>query len=128
MPDRVHVLIAEDQGLIASLIEITLMDEGMRPTVVASGDEALAALDSETPFQVLVTDIRMGSGPDGWGVAASARALNPAILVVYMTGDSMGEWRAKGVPGSLLVAKPFIPEQIVEAVMGLLDGPMREAL
>jgi CheY-like chemotaxis protein len=122
MSDCVHVLIAEDQGLIASLIEITLIDEALTPTVVTSGAEALAALDAETSFRVLVTDIRMEPGPDGWTVAAHARERQPGIHVIYITGDSMDAWRARGVPGSMLIAKPFAPEQIVVAVMGLLDG------
>ncbi len=122
MSDSVHVLIAEDQGLIASLIEVTLIDEALQPTVVASGIEALAVLGEETPFQVLVTDIRMGPGPDGWDVAVQARERRPGIHVIYITGDSMDDWRAKGVPGSLLIAKPFFPDEILRAVRGLLAG------
>ncbi|KQY84582.1 response regulator [Brevundimonas sp. Root1423] len=122
MSDSVHVLIAEDQGLIASLIEITLIDEALTPTVASSGAEALTALEADTPFQVLITDIRMEPGPDGWIVAAEARRRHPAIHVVYITGDSMEAWRTQGVPGSLLIAKPFVPDQIVRAVTGLLEG------
>ena len=116
----VCVLIAEDEVLIADLVEATLGDEGLAATVTYSGSAAMAALEtSPTGFQVLVTDIRVGA-PDGWAVAHAARKLNPAIGVIYMTGDSMRDWTDNGVPGSLLISKPFVPAQIVTAVMTLL--------
>lgn len=118
-----RVLIAEDQALIAALIEAALADEGYQVTTVYSGSDALAALGGpDSPFDVLVTDIRMEPGPDGWTVAGTAREDQPGIAVVYMTGDSMSDWRAKGVTDSVLVAKPFVPEQVLAAIAGLLPG------
>lgn len=120
----VCVLIAEDEVMIASLIEATLEDEGLTTTVAHSGGEALKALEAApTGFHVLVTDIRVGPPPDGWAVAHVAREANPAIGVIYITGDSMEEWRANGVPDSVLITKPFVPAQIVAAVMALLNQP-----
>lgn len=121
---NVCVLIAEDEVLIASLIEATLEDEGLATTVAHSGREALTALEATpTGFHVLITDIRVGHPPDGWAVAHAAREANPAIGVIYITGDSMEEWRANGVPDSVLITKPFVPAQIVAAVMTLLNQP-----
>lgn len=122
-----RVLVAEDQALIAALIEATLLDEGYVVSTVYSGADAIAALGGPaSPFDVLVTDIRMEPGPDGWAVAAKAREGEPEIAVVYMTGDSMAEWRGKGVAGSVLLAKPFVPEQVSAAVADLLDGRARK--
>src|SRR3954467_16001741 len=45
----------------------------------------------------------------GWDVARRARANNPALPVVYITGANAHEWAAQGVPQSLLLAKPFAP-------------------
>lgn len=118
----VCVLIAEDEVLIADLMEATLGDEGLASTVAYSGSAAMAELEtSPTGFQVLVTDIRVGAPPDGWAVAHAARKLNPAIGVIYITGDSMQDWNDNGVPGSVLISKPFVPAQIVTAVMALLN-------
>lgn len=123
MKKRGRVLIAEDQALIAALIEATLADEGYEVTTVYSGSDAVTALNGcASPFDVLVTDIRMEPGPDGWTVAAKAREGDPGIAVVYMTGDSMDEWRARGVADSTLLAKPFVPEQVLTAIADLLTG------
>ena len=120
-PD-ICVLIAEDEGLIAALIEMTLEDEGLTTSIACSGREAAETIKAHpTGFRILVTDIRVGAPPDGWAVACAARAANPAIGVIYITGDSMGEWRTKGVSESILIAKPFLPSQVATAVQTLLD-------
>lgn len=121
--DSVCVLIAEDEVLIASMIEAVLADEGLETKVVNTGREAVVALrDKPSGFQVLVTDIRLGSPPEGWEIAHVAREGNPAIGIIYITGDSMDQWRAHGVPESVLISKPFVPAQIVTAVMTLLNA------
>ena len=70
----------------------------------------------------MITDIRLSAGPDGWAVARRARELVPNMPVVYMSGDSSQEWSSKGVPNSLMVAKPFAPAQIITAVSTLLNA------
>jgi len=120
----ISVLIAEDEVLIGALLEASLADEGLDTTVALTGSDAVHTLKGGSKtFQVLITDIRLGGKPDGWGVAQCAREVNPDIGVIYITGDSMEDWRAKGLPDSVLIAKPFVPAQIVTAVMNLLNKP-----
>jgi CheY-like chemotaxis protein len=123
MKTSVRVLLAEDQALIAALVEATLEDEGCEVTTVCSGSDAITALGEHgSSFRVLITDIRMEPGPDGWTVANMAREAHPRIAVVYMTGDSMDDWKARGVQGSVLLSKPFVPDQVLAAIESLLPG------
>ena len=118
----ISVLIVEDEVMIGVLLESALTDEGLDTTVALTGSDAVHTLKGGAKtVQVLITDIRLGGKPDGWGVAQCAREVNPDIGVIYITGDSMEDWRAKGVPDSVLIAKPFVPAQIVTAVMNLLN-------
>lgn len=57
----------------------------------------------------------------GWEVAVRARELKPDLPVVYVTGDSGHEWASRGVPGSVVVSKPFAPAQIVVALASLAN-------
>ena len=41
--------------------------------------------------------------------------------VVYMTGTQGEDWASKGVPNSVLLAKPFAPAQLVTAISNLLN-------
>lgn len=114
------ILLADDEVLIRDLVEETLQEAGYEVTTAATGAEALAALENAA-FVGLVTDINFGGPPVGWDVASRAREINPAIAVVYMTGDSAHEWNAHGVPQSTVVSKPFAPSQIAVAVAHLLN-------
>lgn len=75
----------------------------------------------DTPRQTF--DITLGRDKlDGWEVARHAREADPAFPVVYMSGDSTEDWASKGVPNSIMLAKPFAPAQLVTAVAQLLNG------
>jgi len=54
-------------------------------------------------------------------VARQARALNPALAVLYVSGDSAHDWRRHGVAGSRLVHKPFATDEILAALDGLIQ-------
>jgi DNA-binding response OmpR family regulator len=120
----VLILLAEDESLIALSIEEALQEGGFAVLSAESGEEAVAAIDTDSHLFVgLITDVRLGAGPDGWDVARRAREVYPNIAVVYMSGDSAAEHRSRGVPGSLMVQKPFATAQIVNAIAALLDPP-----
>ena len=117
------VLVVDDEPLIALSIADTLDEAGFAHDMCYSGDTAVSALASPNPrYCALITDIRLGQGPNGWEVARHARELHADIPVVYITGDSAAEHGAYGVPDSVLIAKPFVAAQIVTALSNLLNS------
>lgn len=120
--DRPTVLVVDDEPLIAQLVQETLEEAGFEVILAICHAEAVEALKARIgELFGLVTDINLGSGPNGWDVAASARELMPALPVVYVTGDSGHQWPSSGVPRSVVVTKPFAPAQIVVALSGLAN-------
>jgi len=116
------LLLVEDEALIRDLLEVALHDAGFELAIAPEGTKALAELDVDaTRFRAVITDVKLGPGPDGWDVARRARELVPDMPVVYMSGDSANDWASKGVPNSIMVAKPFAPVQIITAVTTLLN-------
>jgi DNA-binding response OmpR family regulator len=59
---------------------------------------------------------------DRWEVAQQAREIEPDLLVVYMSGAAAANWTSKGVPNSIMLAKPFAPAQLLTAVSTLLNS------
>lgn len=117
------VLLAEDDQLMQGLVEETLIEGGFEIAIAATGEEAISLLTSkEIEYRVLVTDINLASKLDGWDVARAAREIDPAFPVVYMSGAAADEWASKGVPNSIMLAKPFAPAQLVTAVSQLLNN------
>jgi CheY-like chemotaxis protein len=123
MEASVLILLVEDEQLIALSVQEALEDGGYTVSVATSGADAIAVLD-EAGDQVcaLVTDIRLGVGPDGWDLARHARELNPRLPIVYMSGDSSHGHSSRGLPDSLMIQKPFAPVQIVTAISTLLNA------
>ncbi|MBR1238390.1 response regulator [Bradyrhizobium sp. AUGA SZCCT0177] len=122
MDDVVAVLVVEDDQVIRDLVEEALSDGGFESAITPSGNEAITLLKGDSKFRAVVTDIDLPGGLDGWEVARVAREIDPAMPVVYMTGTHGEEWASKGVPNSLLLAKPFALAQLVTAVSQLLNG------
>lgn len=118
-----HVLVLEDEPLILTAIEAALMDAGYDVIACSSAEEAADQLQRcPEPIGGLITDIRLaGSEMSGWDVARRARALFPRIGVLYISGDSGGDWGAQGVPDSLFIQKPFSDARAVAAMSTILD-------
>lgn len=124
MTDQVLLLLVEDEPLLRLAAGAALEDGGFGVTFASGGAEAMLALGHQAfPVAGLITDIRLGSGPDGWEVARRARETHPLLPVVYITGDSAADWPAYGVPNSLILQKPFADAQLVAAISSLLNDP-----
>ena len=122
MIDKIGLLLVEDESLILGTLKEVLIEAGFDITTATNGFEALAALDKDgQDLAGLISDIRLGEGPDGWDVARHARELAPAFPVVYMSGDSVAHWSAQGVPNSEILQKPFAAVQLVTAISNLLN-------
>ena len=117
------ILVVEDDQLIQSLVEQTLSDGGFESAIAASGEEAVTLIKGHKgKYRALVTDINLRGKMDGWEVAQHAREIEPDFPVVYMSGAAAADWTSKGVPNSVMLAKPFAPAQLLTAVSNLLNS------
>jgi DNA-binding response OmpR family regulator len=98
-----------------------LEDAGYRVLLAEDGNSGAAAL-AERIHDVagLITDIRLGCGPDGWLLAREARAKRPDLPVLYVTGDSVHEWSSKGVEGSTMLQKPFATTRMLAELKAMM--------
>jgi DNA-binding response OmpR family regulator len=123
MDESPTILVIEDEDVIQLLVEEALTEGGFAVDVVPSGEEALTLLASgQKTYRALVTDISIKGQMSGWDVAAKVRETDPAFPVIYMSGAHADEWASKGVPNSIMLAKPFAPAQLVTAVAQLLNS------
>ena len=116
------LLLVEDEALIRMNLQAELEEAGFELVAATNGEQAMTELETDAArFRGLLTDIKLGQGPNGWELARHAREVVPHIPVVYMSGDSAHEWGAQGVPESVMVAKPFITVQLITAISTLLN-------
>jgi len=116
------VLVIEDDQDLQGPMEEALIEGGFEVAMAASGEEAVMLLKNRlAPYRALVTDINLTGTLDGWEVAKTAREIDPAFPIVYISGAAGEQWPSHGVPNSILLQKPFALAQLVTAVSQLLN-------
>ena len=117
------ILVAEDDQAVQSFLEETLSDAGFDAAIAPTGEEAVTLLTGDKDqYRGLITDINLFGSMDGWAVAQRAREIDPAFPIIYMSGAHAEDWASKGVPNSVMLAKPFAPAQLVTALAQLLNA------
>jgi len=111
-------LLVEDGPLTLLSTKQALEENGYRVVAVRHGSSALTALVQ--PICGLITDIRLPGPFDGWQVAEEVRARWPGIPVMYVTGEGEADWAEKGVPGSVMLQKPYSARKLLDAVEKLM--------
>lgn len=116
---NLKILVADDEAIIRLVTERLLALRGHEVLAVASGQEAVAALERGS-FDLVVTDIRM---PGGGGAAVARAARERDLPVAFITGfadaGDVQEFLEQGVP---VVRKPFTPAELYEVVERLFPG------
>lgn len=119
MHDSPHVLLAEDEDLVAMVVAEVLESEGFRVTVTHNGLAAVEA-DAADPADLLLTDMRMPV-MDGEALIRIIRQRRPDLPVVVTTGFS--EYLPNEEPGRLVVLrKPYALSALVPTITALLSG------
>lgn len=120
---RARVLLVEDERAIQIALKGLLLKEGHDVVVAVSGDAALKVLDEEAPFDLVLTDLALGNGPDGLAVlerSKSARAEAPVIVITAHGNEKVAvEAMKKGAED--YVPKPFDNDEIRLVVRRALD-------
>lgn len=125
---KFELLIAEDDQDMARLLAELAEEAGLHTIVVHTGTDALRRLQAEAP-DALFTDLRLPE-PNGLELLAAARALDPGMPVVMITGYATVQDAVQGFRSGLfdLVTKPFDTEQVrgvLERVRSLLAHERR---
>jgi two-component system, NtrC family, sensor kinase len=116
------VLVVEDDADVRGYVVDALATLGYDVLQAAGADEALQILQRHNTVNLLLTDVIM-PGKNGRKLAEEARALNPSVKVLYMTGYSRNAVVHQGGldPEIELIQKPLTSEQLAAAVRKVLD-------
>ena len=118
VPQRLEVLLVEDdaevRAVVATFLDATLCEV----TVAASAEQAWLALGPQAAFDLLLTDIALGSGMRGTQLAALAQERFPKMAVLLMSGYSAELLDADrdSPPAWELLRKPFSREELAQAI------------
>src|SRR4051795_10190768 len=85
MPDAT-ILVVDDTAEVLDLTSSVLEEAGYGVLRCGGSREALAILSDGHDIDLLLTDITMPGGIDGFELARQARALRPSLPIAYITG------------------------------------------
>ncbi|MFS2008628.1 PAS domain-containing protein [Azospirillum sp. CT11-132] len=111
-----HVLVVEDDPIVALTVATALEDAGFTITRATTADEALPLLEAGG-FDLLFSDVVMPGTMSGVDLARTAQRLRPDLPVVLATGYSEEVARATGV---MVLPKPYRIDRLVEVLDTLL--------
>ncbi|MEX0942037.1 MAG: ATP-binding protein, partial [Pseudomonadales bacterium] len=117
-----YVLVVEDNELLADMLSRILERAGHRVEIIYNGRAAISRIADNAEIDLLITDVILGTGIDGWSVARACRDVRPDLPIIVMTGFEGSEFRehrnSLDVP---ILRKPFNRDKVLELMSRLLD-------
>jgi PAS domain S-box-containing protein len=123
------ILVVEDDALVRTYVLAQIKSLGYRTFSATNAAEALALIDSDTPIDLLFTDVVMPGGMNGRQLADEARKRRPDLKVLFTSGYTENAIVHHGRldPGVLLLAKPYRKPQLAQMIRIALDAASDKA-
>jgi two-component system, cell cycle response regulator DivK len=126
-PERLRVLVADDDNTVRAVLEKTLRDHKMDCRTAASGEEALRMISDYRPNAV-VLDVNMPA-MNGFDVLSAIRSQDFPVRVVMLTARRQEHDIVRGfrLGADDYVVKPFSPVELMLRLQRLLNEPLASA-
>ena len=118
------VLVIDDEPVVRTLIFEVLREAGYACLEAGDGPSGLKILQSGARIDLLITDVGLPGGMNGRQVADAARATNPGLKVLFVTGYAENAVVGNGhlEPGMQVITKPFAMADLGARVRDMIDG------
>ena len=126
MSNKIRILLAEDEQMLAEILSDTLTDRGFEVALAYNGEQALQMARADH-FDVIVTDVMMPR-LDGFSLTRRLRSEGRNVPVLFLTARSATEDVVQGfkVGGNDFLRKPFAIDELIVRVQALA-GRMEQA-
>lgn len=119
------VLVVEDEVLVRLAVADYLRTCGYRVLEASTGEEAQAVFGNDPHIEVLLTDVDLGRGMNGFELARWARKQHPDVRILLTSGVSRMARTAGELCDMPLLRKPYPHEQLVEEIRRRLETLQR---
>ncbi len=126
--ERTLVLLVDDDHDVREVIRRQLIELGFVTIEAANADEALGLLSSVDEIALLLSDVVMPGGMNGYDLAQRALERRPDVKVLLMSAFTEGKTRGGAEPPMPVLRKPFEAHELHRAIRSRLqnDGPVTE--
>lgn len=114
------VLLIEDEELIRSLLTDVMTDAGFEVIGAADAKSALGLAEAVLLPQIIISDVNLGPGMDGFALAAAARRRWPAVPLLMMSGRAANFAGRHRRADERFLLKPFSLDTFLRNVTDLV--------
>ena len=120
---RNRILIVDDELEVIDHLKSYFESHGLEVYTASTGEQALSLLEAHKP-QLVLLDIKLGSGITGVEVLRRARASKhkASIVVITAVDDRNVTDMAKGLGAVDYITKPFSLEELEKVVLSRLKS------
>jgi DNA-binding NtrC family response regulator len=123
-----RVLVMDDESSILEMTGRMLGSQGYEVETAIDGDTAVAqyraAMDAENPFDLVIMDLTVPSGMNGFDAFKAIQAFDPGVKVILSTGYAhepvVVNFKEYGIAG--VAPKPYRVMDLLGTVAGVLNG------
>jgi len=121
-PPPETILFVEDELLIRMDMAEFLRQSGYRVSEAANAAEALDVLSSKLAIDLVITDVKMPGGMDGFALADWIQSNRPGVEIILASADASSGERAKRSPQfAPFLAKPYTGRALLDLVKEALS-------
>ncbi len=120
------ILLVEDEPALRAMVANHLRMCGYQVITADDGVNALEVWESnKTKIDLLLTDMVMPRGINGWDLAQRLRASKPGLKTIFSSGysETMLNSKVELIEGVNFLPKPFNPQRLSRLVRTRLDTP-----
>jgi two-component system, response regulator PdtaR len=109
------VLLVEDEPLVRLVTADILLEANFRVIEAGDAEEALRVLKAEVTVDVLLSDVEMPPGMNGYELVGHVHRDWPGVEIIVSSGR---EWPREDAlpPGAVFLAKPYLNATLVAHV------------
>ena len=117
------ILIVDDEEMLLDVIRMAMEDAGYDVVTAPNGTKAVEILESDREIDLMLSDVIMPGGIDGYGLAGKAAELRPEMAVILASGftGKLSENRLPENTVDRVVAKPYDITDMAKAVRECID-------
>ena len=123
-PAGLRALVVEDDKMVREITVAYLKAWEMLVSEAEDGPAAVAVLEEDDSFDLVVSDLIMPGGMSGLDLAEKIRGRWPSCRVLLMTGYSHDEFMRRGLDGNSVqhLRKPFTRDDLLAAIADVMSG------
>jgi two-component system, OmpR family, response regulator len=120
MSSSIHILVAEDDENLGTLLNTFLKNKGFSTVLARDGKEAFDRFNSEK-FDFCILDVMMPK-MDGFALAKEIRELDKRIPILFLTAKAMKDDKLQGFEAGAddYLTKPFAMEELLARITAIM--------